>query len=62
MPTPKRIILCVDDHENGLFARKLLLEEEGYKVLTASNGQEGWRLFMSHSIDAVVLDYQMPEV
>jgi CheY-like chemotaxis protein len=38
----------------------MLLEENGYEVLEASGGPEGLKLFLSHPVDAVVLDYQMP--
>jgi CheY-like chemotaxis protein len=56
----KTTILCIDDHRNGLIGRKMLLEENGYEVLEAAGGDEGLKLFRSHSVDAVVLDYQMP--
>ena len=55
-----RTILCIDDHWNGLIGRKMLLEKNGYEVLEASGGDEGLKLFRSHPVDAVVLDYQMP--
>ena len=35
------LILCVDDEENQLAVRKLVLENEGYSVLTASFGSAG---------------------
>ena len=38
----------------------MLLEQSGYEVLEASGGDEGLKLFRSHSVDAVVVDYQMP--
>jgi CheY-like chemotaxis protein len=38
----------------------MLLESDGYEVLEATGGDEGLRLFLLHSVDAVVLDYQMP--
>lgn len=53
-------ILCIDDHWNGLIGRKMLLEQSGYEVLEATGGDEGLKLFRSHPVDAVVLDYQMP--
>ena len=56
----KTKILCIDDHWNGLIGRKMLLEKNGYEVLQASGGDEGLKLFRSNSVDAVVLDYQMP--
>jgi CheY-like chemotaxis protein len=60
MGKPKAIILCIDDDSAGLEARKELLEISGYEVLTAQGGQEGLGLFVSHPIDVVILDYQMP--
>lgn len=60
MSRRKATILCIDDHWNGLIGRKKFLEENGYDVLEASGGDEGLKLFLSRSIDAVVLDYQMP--
>ena len=56
----KATILCIDDHWSGLIGRKMLLEKDGYEVLEATGGDEGLKLFLSHSVDAVVLDYQMP--
>ena len=60
MARAKATILCIDDHWNGLIGRKLLLEQNGYKVLEATDGSEGLRLFLSQPVDAVILDYQMP--
>jgi CheY-like chemotaxis protein len=60
MSRPKATILCIDDHWNGLIGRRMLLESSGYEVLQASDGDEGLRLFLSHAVDAVVVDYQMP--
>jgi len=58
----KRIILCIDDYEAGLSARKILLEDEGYEVLTATDGRSGLQQFESQPVDVVILDYQMPEM
>ena len=35
------------------------LEQSGFDLVTATNGHEGLRLFMSHPVDAIVLDYQL---
>jgi CheY-like chemotaxis protein len=62
-PTPApRLVLCVDDELVGLNARRSLLEHAGYKVLTALNGHDGLLLFEHEPIDAVVLDYFMPDL
>jgi DNA-binding response OmpR family regulator len=35
------------------------LEESGYELVTATNGHDGLRLFMSRPVDAIVLDYRL---
>jgi DNA-binding NtrC family response regulator len=54
------VILCVDDEENQLTIRKLLLEREGYTVITASSGQQALGLLACHDIDIVLSDHLMP--
>jgi CheY-like chemotaxis protein len=60
MSAAKATILCIDDCWNQLIKRKLLLERSGYKVLETTDGGEGIRLLMSNSVDAIILDYQLP--
>ena len=62
MEKQKAIILCIDDDGAGLEARKELLEISGYEVLSAQSGEQGLGLFVSHPVDAVVLDYKMPRM
>lgn len=54
------VILCVDDEENQLTIRKLLLESEGYSVLAASSGHQALDLLASRQIDLVLSDHLMP--
>jgi DNA-binding response OmpR family regulator len=35
------------------------LREQGYELVTAINGSEGLRLFMSRPVDAIVLEYHL---
>jgi DNA-binding response OmpR family regulator len=35
------------------------LREQGYELVTATNGSEGLRLFMSRPVDAIVLEYHL---
>lgn len=56
------VILCVDDIPSVLEGQKILLEECGYRVLTATNGKEAVQAFVSNSIDLVLLDYHMPNM
>jgi len=61
-PISKRVILCVDDEEAILYYEKTLLEMSGYVVLTASSGEQALKLVSSCEFDAVLLDYEMPEM
>ena len=53
-------ILLVDDNPDGLLVRRLLLEELGYSVQIAVNGEEGLKLFETAAFDVVVTDFRMP--
>jgi CheY-like chemotaxis protein len=55
-------ILCIDDEELGLEIRRLVLEREGYTVLTARDGASGLTIFETQKVDAVILDYAMPDL
>jgi ATP-dependent Lon protease len=61
-PAPHLTILLVDDCRDGLLVRRLLLEEEGYSVHVAANGEEGIKAFAASSYDLVVTDYRMPRM
>lgn len=58
--TRKTVVLCIDDHVRGLAVRKILLEAQGFCVLTAEDGPTGLAIVKQEPIDAVVLDYRMP--
>jgi CheY-like chemotaxis protein len=57
---PKPLILCIDDEDVGLQIRRIVLERQGYRVLTAADGEAGLRVFADERVDVVVLDYFMP--
>ena len=58
----QREILCIDDDEQSLQVRKILLETFDFRVTTTTSAKEGLRYFRSRNVDAVVLDYEMPEM
>jgi len=62
MATSRNTILCVDDEHNGLVIRRLLLEKVGYNVLTAETARDAIDVFTNNHVDAVVLDYLLPDV
>ena len=62
MARRQKSLLCIDDNQSSLNICKIILEDVGYQVSTASSAREGLEIFASHVIDAVILDYQMPEM
>ncbi len=57
---PKRTILCVDDNEQSLSIRKVMLETRGYRVITCSSAPEALAVFKSGGIDLLLTDLIMP--
>lgn len=52
----------VDDNANGLAARKSVLEELGYRIVTCTSGADALEQFDSNRFDLVVTDYKMPRM
>ncbi len=59
---PKRTILCVDDNEQSLSIRKVMLETRGYRVIACANAQEALEHFRKGGVDLVLTDLVMPGV
>ena len=55
-------ILVVDDEPNALFTVSQMLMDEGYKVISASNGKEALGIFKKNLINMVVSDVKMPDI
>jgi CheY-like chemotaxis protein len=56
----KKWILSVDDEPAILYMREILLQTEGYEVLSAADGEHALTIFDAQPIDLVLLDYLMP--
>ena len=48
-------LLCIHRDPSELS----LLKENGYEVVTATNGREALRLFMSRPVDVIVIEYHL---
>jgi CheY-like chemotaxis protein len=59
---PKKVILCVDDNEQELSVLKFMLATNGYRVLSATNGQEAIGIFAETAVDLVLADVAMPQM
>jgi len=53
-------LLLVDDDPGLSDAVRMVLEDEGYEVICAANGQEALKKAESHAIDLILLDLTMP--
>ena len=54
-------ILIIDDEKAILGFLKERLMDEGFNVLTASDGKEGMNLFNDNQVDLVITDIIMPD-
>ena len=62
---PKKTILCVDDNEQALSIRKVLLETRGYRVLSHLSSHEALDYItqaLPGSIDLLLCDLVMPQM
>jgi DNA-binding response OmpR family regulator len=59
---PKKTILCVDDNEQALSIRKIMLETRGYRVLACNSGEMALEAFRRGGVDLVLTDLNMPGV
>ncbi|MBF0288939.1 MAG: PAS domain S-box protein [SAR324 cluster bacterium] len=64
LPQGKEHILLVDDDEMVIKVEKVLLEDLGYQVTTATNGPEALEIFHNTSVpfDLVLTDLTMPKM
>ena len=57
----KRILL-VDDEPLILKGLRFTLEQEGYDILTAADGEEALQVFFDQPVDLVLLDVMLPKL
>lgn len=57
---PKKTILCVDDNEQSLSIRKVMLETRGYRVIACCRAEDALEHFRKGGVDLVLTDLIMP--
>lgn len=62
MDEKKKTVLVCDDDEAILESLRIYLDNEGYNVLTASNGVEALEQINKQEIHCVILDIMMPQM
>lgn len=58
----KYSVLIVDDEKNIRSGLAKSLELDGYRVLTAADGEEGWKSVNRDDVDLVIADLKMPRM
>ena len=54
--------LVIEDNVDNMELITVILEKNGYKVLKAETGQQGFELAMETSPDFIILDIQLPDM
>lgn len=58
--SPAKKVLIVEDEKDVQLYLSALMEDQGYEVITAGNGEEGLVLAESEKPDLITLDIAMP--
>jgi DNA-binding response OmpR family regulator len=58
----KKLILVVDDEESVRNSLRAILENAGYRVVTAENGQKAIEKALVIPFDAVLVDLNLPDI
>jgi len=56
----KHTILLIEDNEQNRYLATFLLEQHGYKILSALNGPQGIEMAQASMPDLILLDIQLP--
>lgn len=59
--TGKRILMIEDDEEM-IALGELILEKQGFSILSATNGRTGLKILQTEPVDLVLLDIMMDEM
>src|SRR5579863_10557448 len=59
---PKKVILCVSHNEQELSVLSFMLATNGYRVVSASTGQEAVGAFKETAVDLVLAEFTMPQM
>jgi OmpR family response regulator RpaB len=57
-----KLVLIIDDEAHIRRVIELKFKNQGYRVRTATNGEEGLELIKAHKPDVVITDIMMPKL
>jgi len=58
----KQKILIAEDNDNNRYLTQFLLEQQGFIVITAVNGNDAIKTARTEKPDLIIMDIQMPEL
>lgn len=58
----EKTVLVVDDEQSIVTLLQYNLEQAGYKVLTAMDGEQGRNLALDENLDLIILDLMLPKL
>jgi len=58
----ERVLVVDDSRENVKFLCNYILEPNGYKTLTATEGEQGLRYALTEDLDLMIIDLKMPKL
>ncbi len=58
----QRVVLCIDDDQDVLGVLRDFLTTFGYRIVTATDPEEVFKLLLNTHIDAVITDYHIGQV
>ncbi|MEE9200244.1 MAG: response regulator [Candidatus Brocadiales bacterium] len=57
-----KTVLVIEDNVDNMELISLILEKNGYKVLKAETGQQGFDMALEARPDFIILDIQLPDM
>ncbi len=57
-----KTVLVIEDNVDNMELMRQILEEDGYKVLKAETGQQGFDMALEARPDFILLDIQLPDM
>ncbi len=57
-----KTVLVVEDNDLNMKLFHDVLEADGYNILQAKDGMEGWRIAREQRPDLIIMDIQLPDV
>ncbi len=62
MKTSGKVVLVIEDNATNMKLCHDLLKVDGYNVLQAKDGMQGWKLAREQRPDLILMDIQLPDV